>query len=721
MLSFVKKVKVVLHRVNSFINDKLSGVFSLFSRLQSHGVLYTIYHSFIIYLAVEMLSRRSLIAGLVYLFSEPVVFLYNWILVMATMSAALLFKKRGFAFLVISMIWLVLGIINCVLLGFRTTPLNFMDFRTFKDVMGIINVYLSNIQLVAIGIGLAAFLLLMVMLLIKTPSEKIVYPKACAAVLSFSLLLGAATFFSVGNGILITTFHNIQDAYKNYGFAYCFAASVVDRGISRPSGYSQETMQTLVDEINSDAGDAASVEVVPSESASKKTPNIIVLQMESFFDPKTLSKVTLSEDPVPNFTAMKEKYSSGWLTTPSFGAGTANTEFEVNTGMSVEYFGPGEYPYTTVLRKTATESIANDLKPYGYSTHAIHNHTGKFYGRYLVYPNLGFDTFTSVEYMQNVERNPLKWADDHILTSEILKSMDSTEQQDYVFAVSVQGHGKYPTEQIDDTQTITATGFNEEEAVGFDYYLNQINRMDDFIGQLTDALSQREEPTVLVVYGDHLPKFSISNDDVTNGNIYQTEYVIWDNFGLKQQDKDITTYQLAARTMELVNMHNGILTKLQQYGTESDHYFSNLESLQYDLLYGRQYTSENNRYARTKMEMGIDPVTISDICVIGDRLYVLGENLTAGSKVYFNGEQVSTEYLNSGRIVCKYGKEVEDGDVIEVIQMSSRRTKLSSAGALEWHADGAVPVQEPVRNLSLEDVESDDAIQEDIQQEENEM
>ena len=252
--------------------------------------------------------------------------------------------------------------------------------------------------------------------------------------------LSAATTFSVSSGSLAATFHNIQDAYKDYGFAYCFACSVVDRGISpEPEDYSRESIQSVVDEINQAGGNA---EVVKSEKATEETPNIVFLQMESFFDVKHLKDVTFSENPVPIFTSMKGNYTSGWLTTPSFGAGTANTEFEVLSGMSLEYFGPGEYPFTTIMRETTSESVAYDLKDYGYSTHAIHNHTGKFYGRYLVYPNLGFDSYTSVEYMQNVQRNPLDWAEDSCLTEEIKKAMDSTPEQDFVFAVSVRGARK---------------------------------------------------------------------------------------------------------------------------------------------------------------------------------------------------------------------------------------------------------------------------------------
>ena len=44
-------------------------------------------------------------------------------------------------------------------------------------------------------------------------------------------------------------------------------------------------------------------------------------------------------------------YSSGYFKVPSVGAGTANTEFEVLTGMSMRFFGPGEYPYKTYVKE----------------------------------------------------------------------------------------------------------------------------------------------------------------------------------------------------------------------------------------------------------------------------------------------------------------------------------------------------------------------------------
>ena len=85
--------------------------------------------------------------------------------------------------------------------------------------------------------------------------------------------------------------------------------------------------------------------------------------------------------------------------------------------MSLEYFGVGEYPYKTILQNSTSESMCYNLDLLGYTSHAIHNNTAVFYDRNKVFANLGFDTFTSIEYMTNVEFTPSGWAKDNVLIS----------------------------------------------------------------------------------------------------------------------------------------------------------------------------------------------------------------------------------------------------------------------------------------------------------------
>ena len=236
-------------------------------RMESRPLIFCIGASFILYLIVEMLSRRSPIAAITYMVSEPAVFVYNWLIVLVTMSVALLFKKKEFMFALVSVFWFALGVINCVLLGYRTTPLNFMDFRTFKDVMSIMTVYFTPWQIALMFAAAALFIALIVFLFINAPKEKINLPRALASVATLCISLFFMTTLSVSTGYVATTFHNIQEAYKDYGFAYCFACSVVGRGISEPDDYSQESVQAILDKIDEAGGDSDGATVVASDQA----------------------------------------------------------------------------------------------------------------------------------------------------------------------------------------------------------------------------------------------------------------------------------------------------------------------------------------------------------------------------------------------------------------------------------------------------------------------
>ena len=131
---------------------------------------------------------------------------------------------------------------------------------------------------------------------------------------------------------------------------------------------------------------------------------------------------------------------------PTTGGGTVRTEFEVMTGNNIDYLTPGEIPYNTILKSKYYNSVATTLKSEGYKAHAVHNFQGNFYGRNNAYAKLGFDDFTSKEYMSNYELNEREWVKDVILTKYIEKALDSTKDSDLVYTVSVQGHSSYPTD-----------------------------------------------------------------------------------------------------------------------------------------------------------------------------------------------------------------------------------------------------------------------------------
>ena len=269
----------VFHKPAAFLRRITEKPLARIRKWEERPFLFTVGLGLLLYLIIEMLSRRSVIQGAAYLVQHPLLFLYNSLIVIVTLSVALLFRRKEFVYSLVSIIWLGLGITNCVLLGFRTTPLNAMDFRTFKNVMGIVTVYFTKTQIAMIAAGVAVMACIIALIFVKSPKIKRSPARALASIAVLGVTLSAATTFSVSSGSLATTFHNIQDAYKDYGFAYCFACSVVDRGISEPEDYSEDSIQAIVDEINQAGGNA---EAVRSENATEETPNIVFLQMESF-------------------------------------------------------------------------------------------------------------------------------------------------------------------------------------------------------------------------------------------------------------------------------------------------------------------------------------------------------------------------------------------------------------------------------------------------------
>lgn len=131
--------------------------------------------------------------------------------------------------------------------------------------------------------------------------------------------------------------------------------------------------------------------------------------------------------------------------------------------------------------------------------------------------------------------------------------LDSTGTPDYIYTISVQGHGDYPenTDGLDLPVKVTNNNVTGNPN-GFEYYVNQTHEMDAFVAELIDALSKRNEKTILVIYGDHLPTFDITDDDLKNGDIYQTQYVVWNNYNLQIENKDLQAYQLSAYLMKIL-------------------------------------------------------------------------------------------------------------------------------------------------------------------------
>ena len=293
---------------------------------------------------------------------------------------------------------------------------------------------------------------------------------------------------------------------------------------------------------------------------------------------------------------------------------------------------------------------------------------------------MGFDTFTSLEYMNNVMKTPKNWAKDAILTEEILDTLNSTEGSDYIYTISVQGHGKYPTEQVIEEPTITVTkAESEEQRWGYEYYANQVYEMDLFVKELTDTLSNFDEDVILVMYGDHLPALDMTEETMKNGSLYQTQYIIWNNFGMKKTDKDINAYELTSDLFDRLGISVGMMTKYQQNYKGTGNYKTNLKALAYDMLYGKQYIyGEKKPYEPSKLKMGVKDIKIDEVVKIGEDYYIKGQNFTEFSKISLDGEILDTVYLGPTILALKEEVDPEDVSRMKISQVEKNKEVLST-------------------------------------------
>lgn len=631
--------------------------------------------SVLLILVIEVLARHSLTDGIRFVWDHPFLTLLSAAILTAFYALALLVPKRNFVWLCITVVIVGLAVTNSILLCFRITPLAATDIALLTSVFEIMGIYLTVWQIILLVLLVLVVIAGLIYLGIRM-KKQMYHPllAVCNAVIS---ILVVVLMIHIGDarGWLQTEFANLPDAYADNGFVYCFTRSLFDRGISKPDTYDEDTVDNILEDMKKQ-----------KTNEVEEKPNIIFIQLESFMDLKRMQGVTYSEEPTPVYSSLRKTCPGGFLKVPSVGAGTANTEFEILTGMTLDYFGAGEYPYNTVLQDETCESMAYNLRELGYRTGVLHNNTGSFYSRNKVFANLGFDYFVSSEYMENLSYNPIGWAKDKVLTGQIQHILKATSEPDLIYTITVQDHGKYPTELLENPH-IKVSGFapeDEERQNAFTYYVNQCHETDAFLGSLIATLNAFEEPVVLVLYGDHLPNLDITEEELASGNLFQTEYVIWSNkkmledYELSKKNENLYAYQLSAHVLKLFGMNNGLLTKFHQMYHNYDNYKSNLKILQYDMLYGKKEVYDGlSPYEPTDLQMGFDPIRITDVSSVGGSVYVMGKNFTESSFVFIDGKKQDTVFLNENTLMVS-DKELEGGEEVYVAQLTDVSAQLSS-------------------------------------------
>lgn len=535
-------------------------------------------------------------------------------------------------------------------------PLTFYDIGMIENGLEIIEQYLSKNLIIIMILSSLLLISLLIFIFLKCKKKSINYfiniLLISLLIISFPQILN----YGLKSNIISKNFWDINWGYNTYGFIYSFFNSAINNGINKPINYSNDTISSIKNSLlllepENDMKLTVSSSIVNydftdikdfKDNDNKLLPNIILIQLESFINPNWITDIKLNKNPVSNLESLSNEFTSGLISVPVLGGGTANTEFEVITGMSTEFFGSGEFPYNTIASKKAIPSLAYTLRALGYSSNSLHNHEGKFYSRDVVYKNLGFDSFTPIECMSPPERTPVGWAKDSVLIDEICNILISTDNSDLIFGISIQGHGGYPSDYIEDKEVYITNDYSKDNKNSLEYYINQIYEMDQFIGNLIEAVNELNEPTIIVFYGDHFPAIGLSESNISIRTLKKTPYLIWDNINLSMENKDISAYELTSLILDKLSLPSTTLNMLHNSSLDEKTKTEYLNQLEYDMIYGKNYTADYEELVpSSEYKIGFKNVKINSIEIYDDNnILIKGENFNNYSNVYINGKYI---------------------------------------------------------------------------------
>lgn len=492
------------------------------------------------------------------------IFLLMTLLFFATGNAVISVGVTGF--LVIA-----LSLVNRFKMIFRNDPFMPWDIMLGGEFMGIAK-SLSPKLIIGVLLGLLFIIAAIVMVFLFVKNKKMsIRTRIIGAAATVVIILICNNLLmsshKINNSLYVRgNIYNQTDQYNSKGFVYQFIYTYNTGKITKPAGYDKSKIEAL----------AGSITITDTERAQKK-PHVFIILGEAFSE-LPLSPVLSYDgfaDPLQHYKAMKaESDINGYLVVPNMGGGTADTEFDILTGINTRNFRG--MPYSNMLITKSMDAMPHVMSELGYKTAAMHPGHAWFYGRQNVFPFLGFETFTTLSSFNEADNKGMyineKATYDRIINDFRNHLTDYPDEPLFEFIITIQNHGPYEGKYGSGVKTNfhSTVDFNEKDTNALSNYLVGVTDMDEQLGRLIDEMKNTDEAVVIAYFGDHLPTFSQSlysalvpsGDETTiegKMRLYRTPYVIWSNDAAKEllnrnenspNDENISSFYFGAMLME---------------------------------------------------------------------------------------------------------------------------------------------------------------------------
>lgn len=465
----------------------------------------------------------------------------------------------------------IAGLVNYFVWQFRGIPVMVADIASLGTAMDVAKHYTYELNRSALWALVYTVAFISVTLSLKS-YKGLNWKKRICALLGFCIPYGI--FYTQmlhgdlmkKHGITVSVWEPSRN-YATNGSLLSFFLSYTYYVVEEPDNYSVSKVEQITASYTSDSVSGQNAEV---------RPNIIAIMNEAYSDLNVDGKLETTEDYMPFVHNLTEDTVKGNLYVSVFAGNTANTEFEFLTGCSMAFLPYRAIPYNSYIKDTFP-SLTHNLVADGYTgNEAIHLATKSAWSRDKIYPLLGFQKFIGaadidqIEYIRNFASDQ---TDFDLLISEYESARKQTMDPFYVFTVTIQNHGGYSASQglIDTPIQITSAEQKDEAA---EQYINLIRTTDLAFENLVSYFKNVEEPTVIIMFGDHQPSLSTSfyekligkkAEDFTledTKNRYTVPYLIWANYDIQEEEIDMSANYLSAYLMKVIG---GKMTAYQKY------------------------------------------------------------------------------------------------------------------------------------------------------------
>ena len=602
----------------------------------------------------EWIARGSLTVDTLtqYIFPHAEAYLLAWaLLFLIWLMVDWLTRFAPLATLIAAILGWVPAAVDFYTLQLRGEPFLPWDLAQVSEAAGVASAAGIHIQTSMVVSIVIILLLLVASFFLYRGRKKLnwkprVLGFAASAAAVCGLLFGVFLQPAVTQAIGILPDAWMQDRYyRYYGVTTSFLTNLTNLEISKPDDYSEDAVNEILD----DTAAAENYQTAPLYPASygavtpagetEQSPTIIYVMDESYWDVSELEQYgfAFDTDVSANLHRLQATSASGRAYSPSFGGGTCDVEFEALTGYSVSYLPNGSKPYQQHVTRPMF-SLPNYLKTQGYQTAAVHCFWAKYWSRDTAYPNLGLDTFLSLEKMTHVNKvRRHYWTSglvtDDSMADQIIQQYESMKASSdapvFLHAVTMQNHTNYNKDNYPDDQRVKVlnapSGISRSTLGALEDFATGIRDADAMLGRLTDYFSQVDEPVVLVFWGDHynpidsnydvFTKSGYASDSSADPRLHQTTLLMWSNYS--QQPVDLGTiaaydispvmmniyglkqplyFQYLNRQLQVAYRTNTRGTVMNRDGTTTQEptalqqqWSANHWLLQYDLMFGKGY------------------------------------------------------------------------------------------------------------------------------------